>query len=78
MSWQSGGPESPPNVYLPQGDADATPAYEAYADPAAAHGWQDSYAHGGDGAHDAHAGADPYGEAGPYDGPGTADRKSVV
>ncbi|WMD03844.1 hypothetical protein [Streptomyces sp. FXY-T5] len=30
-----------PNVYLPQ--AAAPPVYDAYADPAAAHGWQDVY-----------------------------------
>ncbi|MFJ4560173.1 hypothetical protein ACIP4Q_29445 [Streptomyces massasporeus] len=37
------GPESQgaPNVYLPQ--AAAPPAYDGYADPAAAHGWQDAY-----------------------------------
>lgn len=28
-------------MYLPQ--APAPPAYDAYADPAAAHGWQDAY-----------------------------------
>ncbi|MER7402114.1 hypothetical protein ABT373_06360 [Streptomyces sp. NPDC000070] len=37
----SGEPQSPPNVYVPQ--ADPPPAYDAYADPAAAHGWQDVY-----------------------------------
>lgn len=37
----SGAPQGPPNVYLPQ--ADPPPAYDAYADPAAAHGWQDVY-----------------------------------
>ncbi|GAA2398940.1 hypothetical protein [Streptomyces coeruleofuscus] len=36
-----GEPQGPPNVYLPQGAA--PPAYDAYADPAAAHGWQDAY-----------------------------------
>lgn len=36
-----GEPQGPPNVYLPQGAA--PPAYDAYADPAAAHGWQDVY-----------------------------------
>ncbi|WP_051857690.1 hypothetical protein [Streptomyces cellulosae] len=30
-----------PNVYHPR--AEATPLYEAYADPAAAHGWQNAY-----------------------------------
>ncbi|MDQ0750948.1 hypothetical protein QF034_005179 [Streptomyces africanus] len=33
--------QGPPNVYLPQ--ADQPPAYDAYTDPAAAHGWQDAY-----------------------------------
>jgi hypothetical protein len=37
----SGAAQGPPNVYLPQ--ADPPPAYDAYADPAAAHGWQDAY-----------------------------------
>jgi hypothetical protein len=37
----SGEPLGPPNVYLPQ--ADPPPAYDAYPDPAAAHGWQDVY-----------------------------------
>ncbi|MEU0386036.1 hypothetical protein [Streptomyces chartreusis] len=37
----NGGPLGSPNVYLPQ--ADPPPAYDAYADPAAAHGWQDVY-----------------------------------
>ncbi|MFF7792239.1 hypothetical protein [Streptomyces sp. NPDC007991] len=36
-----GAPQRPPNVYLPQ--AEPPPAYDAYADPAAAHGWQDAY-----------------------------------
>ncbi|MFB6843442.1 hypothetical protein ACFCXS_01010 [Streptomyces sp. NPDC056373] len=36
-----GEPQGPPNVYLPQGVT--PPAYDAYADPAAAHGWQDVY-----------------------------------
>ncbi|MER6071006.1 hypothetical protein ABT187_19660 [Streptomyces sp. NPDC001817] len=31
----------PPNVYLPQ--SASAPAYDEYADPAAAHGWQDAY-----------------------------------
>ncbi|NEA50113.1 hypothetical protein G3I35_28565, partial [Streptomyces sp. SID10815] len=34
-------PQGPPNVYHPQ--APAAPAYEGYADPAAAHGWQNAY-----------------------------------
>ncbi|GGW36538.1 hypothetical protein AB0E64_06860 [Streptomyces caelestis] len=38
----SGEPQGPPNVYVPQ--AGPPPAYDAYADPAAAHGWQDVYA----------------------------------
>lgn len=41
MSQQNGEPEAPPRVYLPQNDDEAPPAYEAYADPAAAHGWED-------------------------------------
>ncbi|GGN82030.1 hypothetical protein GCM10011579_069260 [Streptomyces albiflavescens] len=50
MSWQSGEPETAPTVYLPQSDGEATPAYEAYTDPAEAHGWQKGYEEGGDGA----------------------------
>lgn len=38
----SGEPQGPPNVYVPQ--AVPPPAYDAYPDPAAAHGWQDVYA----------------------------------
>ncbi|MGW0501230.1 hypothetical protein ACWD0Z_39190, partial [Streptomyces sp. NPDC003007] len=34
-------PQGVPNVYLPQ--SAAPPVYDAYADPAAAHGWQDVY-----------------------------------
>lgn len=34
-------PQGPPNVYHPQ--APAAPAYDGYADPAAAHGWQNAY-----------------------------------
>ncbi|MGW7046194.1 hypothetical protein ACWGDT_26570 [Streptomyces avermitilis] len=34
-------PHGAPNVYHPQ--ADAAPAYEEYADPAAAHGWENAY-----------------------------------
>ncbi|MPY50283.1 hypothetical protein FPZ41_17590, partial [Streptomyces sp. K1PN6] len=46
MKGQSG--ENPdlhgrPNVYHPYGDASAAPAYEAYSDPATAHGWQNAY-----------------------------------
>ncbi|MFJ8084212.1 hypothetical protein ACIQ6Y_26795 [Streptomyces sp. NPDC096205] len=33
---------TPPNVYHPQ-VAGAVPAYDEYADPAAAHGWQNAY-----------------------------------
>lgn len=50
MSWQSGEPEHEPRVYLPQSDGEAPPAYEAYTDPAEAHGWQKGYDEGGDGA----------------------------
>ncbi|MGW0846317.1 hypothetical protein ACWD26_40530 [Streptomyces sp. NPDC002787] len=32
-----------PNVYHPVGDPRSTPAYEAFRDPAAAHGWQNAY-----------------------------------
>jgi hypothetical protein len=46
MSWQSGDPEARPKVYLPQGDGEAPLAYEAYHDPAEAHGWRKSYADG--------------------------------
>lgn len=34
-------PSASPNVYLPQ--ADPAPAYDEYADPAAAHGWTSAY-----------------------------------
>ncbi|MBZ9639019.1 hypothetical protein, partial [Streptomyces sp. PSKA30] len=34
-------PAGPPNVYHPQ--AAPSPAYDEYADPAAAHGWQNAY-----------------------------------
>ncbi|WP_217185467.1 hypothetical protein [Streptomyces sp. AC495_CC817] len=34
---------TPPNVYLPVGDPRSTPAYEVFADPATAHGWQNAY-----------------------------------
>ncbi|WP_328357924.1 hypothetical protein OG800_19710 [Streptomyces sp. NBC_00445] len=37
---EDGDPHRPPNVYLPQ--TPHSPAYDAYADPAAAHGWQDT------------------------------------
>lgn len=32
-----------PNVYHPQADTGLTPEYDEYADPAAAHGWQNAY-----------------------------------
>ncbi|MET9729129.1 hypothetical protein ABZZ79_00250 [Streptomyces sp. NPDC006458] len=35
-------PDVPPSVYHPQGAAHV-PAYDEYADPASAHGWQNSY-----------------------------------
>ncbi|MFE1441034.1 hypothetical protein [Streptomyces sp. NPDC058739] len=35
-------PDVPPNVYHPQGTG-SVPAYDGYADPAAAHGWQNAY-----------------------------------
>ncbi|MGM7446161.1 hypothetical protein ACPW7O_32950, partial [Streptomyces tunisiensis] len=34
-------PRTPPSVYVPQ--TAPPPAYDAYADPAAAHGWQNAY-----------------------------------
>nr|WTB33387.1 hypothetical protein OG781_31405 [Streptomyces sp. NBC_00830] len=34
-------PHGPPNVYLPY--AEQTPTYNEFADPAAAHGWQNGY-----------------------------------
>ncbi|PIB10584.1 hypothetical protein B1C81_06615 [Streptomyces sp. HG99] len=34
-------PQEPPNVYHPQ--AAPAPAYDEYADPAAAHGWENAY-----------------------------------
>ncbi|MGP4005529.1 hypothetical protein [Streptomyces sp. 4N124] len=37
---EGGDPRRPPNVYLPQ--APPSPVYDAYADPAAAHGWHDT------------------------------------
>lgn len=37
----AGPPPDPPNVYHPR--AAAPPPYEQYADPAAAHGWQNTY-----------------------------------
>ncbi|MFE1287455.1 hypothetical protein [Streptomyces sp. NPDC058751] len=46
MSWQSGDPEARPTVYLPQSDGATPSAYETYADPAEAHGWQKVYADG--------------------------------
>src|ERR671929_233299 len=36
-------PPAPPNVYVYQPQAADAPAYEEYADPAAAHGWTDAY-----------------------------------
>ncbi|MEU6574475.1 hypothetical protein [Streptomyces sp. NPDC046805] len=38
---QNGGAQGAPNVYHPY--PDATPEYDQYADPAAAHGWQSAY-----------------------------------
>ncbi|MFF3614367.1 hypothetical protein [Streptomyces sp. NPDC002580] len=46
MSWQPGDPEARPQVYLPQGDAETPLAYEAYHDPAEAHGWRKVSAEG--------------------------------
>ncbi|MFI1354051.1 hypothetical protein ACH4TV_10765 [Streptomyces sp. NPDC020898] len=37
------GPPQSPTVYQPQGDLGPTPVYDAYADPAAAHGWHNGY-----------------------------------
>ena len=36
-----GGVQDPPSVYHPQ--QQPAPSYEEYADPAAAHGWQNAY-----------------------------------
>ncbi|MET8563901.1 hypothetical protein ABZV75_26280, partial [Streptomyces flaveolus] len=41
MNGAGGAPGSRPNVYHPQ--PAPAPAYEQYADPAAAHGWQNDY-----------------------------------
>lgn len=38
-----GEPQGAPNVYHPYPDGRTAPAYEAYTDPAAAHGWQGEY-----------------------------------
>jgi len=38
-----GEPQGAPNVYHPYPDGRTAPVYEAYADPAAAHGWQGEY-----------------------------------
>ncbi|MGW3649517.1 hypothetical protein [Streptomyces sp. NPDC000878] len=40
---ESAGPPQEPNVYHPQADPGPAPAYDAYTDPAAAHGWQNAY-----------------------------------
>ena len=39
---ESANPPVQPNVYLPYAEADPPP-YEAYRDPAAAHGWENAY-----------------------------------
>ncbi|MDX3456916.1 hypothetical protein PV396_34050 [Streptomyces sp. ME02-8801-2C] len=39
----SAGSPQPPNVYHPQVEPGPAPTYDAYADPAAAHGWQNAY-----------------------------------
>ncbi|MGW2732556.1 hypothetical protein ACWCYR_35195, partial [Streptomyces sp. NPDC001494] len=54
-----GEPEVQPNVYHPQ--TAAAPSYEEYADPAAAHGWQNAY----DETRELPAVAGPPGPAGP-------------
>ncbi|MBC2900809.1 hypothetical protein [Streptomyces cupreus] len=38
---QESDPQGPPQVYVPQ--TAPSPAYEEYADPAVAHGWQNAY-----------------------------------
>ncbi len=38
---ENGTPQGPPNVYHPR--SAPPPAYEAYPDPAAAHGWENAY-----------------------------------
>ncbi|MFB9464201.1 hypothetical protein [Streptomyces cinereospinus] len=40
---RTGESQGPPFVYQPQLRPDQIPAYEEYADPAAAHGWQNAY-----------------------------------
>lgn len=68
------GPQTPPNVYHPH--AEPAPVYDAYADPAAAHGWENAYdetaelppvVDGADGAHE-HRGAGGVGGASAADG----------
>ncbi|MFD5482416.1 hypothetical protein [Streptomyces hawaiiensis] len=61
-------PQGAPNVYLPQ--PAAPPAYEAYTDPAAAHGWQDVYDTAADGAARPGGGADGAGGSRPRVRPG--------
>ncbi|MFC9285862.1 hypothetical protein ACFT0E_04100, partial [Streptomyces sp. NPDC057052] len=39
---ESANPPVQPNVYLPYAETDPPP-YEAYRDPAAAHGWENAY-----------------------------------
>ncbi|MGW4108648.1 hypothetical protein ACWEGV_37660, partial [Streptomyces sp. NPDC004976] len=78
-----GNPQDPPNVYLPQ--TAPSPAYDAYADPASAHGWQNAYDEtrelppvGGDGPPPADGAgappAEPPGEGLPSPGEGSEGR----
>ncbi|MEU8030839.1 hypothetical protein AB0C13_19730, partial [Streptomyces sp. NPDC049099] len=53
-------PPAPPSVYLRQAPA---PAYEEYADPAAAHGWQSAY----DQTRELPSLPEPYGPDEPYE-----------
>ncbi|WP_037886813.1 hypothetical protein [Streptomyces viridochromogenes] len=59
----TGGAGLPPNVYHPQ--PTAPPAYEGYADPASAHGWQNAY--------DETVQMPPVADAGPGAADGVAD-----
>ncbi|MGW5614525.1 hypothetical protein [Streptomyces sp. NPDC003877] len=72
-----GGPQGVPPVYVPQGAP--PPEYDAYADPAAAHGWQDVYddgtvAPGGDGHPGGEGRTGGEGLPGSADGPGAGER----
>ncbi|MFH9088981.1 hypothetical protein [Streptomyces sp. NPDC017673] len=84
MNGAGGAPGTGPNVYHPQ--PAPAPAYEQYADPAAAHGWQNAYdatrelpalreadeAHGASGTDGGHETAQPVAV------PGAGDRAEVT